>query len=164
MVTWVDRENRELGVVPRSRMRREKLAHRASFVYVFRSTGKLLVQRRTLIKDVWPGYLDLAAGGVVARGETYLETARRELSEEMGISGVELREHFDFWIEEPDAKAWGRAYSCVWDGPVVLQVEEVAEVLEVEVPEALAGRLGGAVTPDSLEGLRRLTSEFFTQP
>jgi 8-oxo-dGTP pyrophosphatase MutT (NUDIX family) len=163
MVIWVDESNRELGVVPRSQMRRQRLAHRASFIFVFRPSGLLLAQRRTLTKDLWPGRLDLAAGGVVTAGETYLESARRELAEELGIVGAPLDRHFDFWFDHPDARAWGRVYSCRWDGAVRAQPEEVAAVEEIAVEDALAGKYVETATPDSLAALERLARDFLMQ-
>jgi 8-oxo-dGTP pyrophosphatase MutT (NUDIX family) len=157
MVVWVDEANRVVGEAPRSRMRRERLIHRASFIFVFRSPDILAAQRRTMTKDLWPGYLDLAAGGVVQAGETYLDSARRELEEELGIAHAALTEHFDFWFDHPDARAWGRVYSCVWEGPLRPQPEEVAEIEEITIADALAGRYEGRATPDSLAALKRLS-------
>ncbi len=48
---------------------------------------ELYVHRRTETKDVYPGYLDVCAGGVNAAGESYDTCAARELEEELGVSG-----------------------------------------------------------------------------
>lgn len=152
----VNNDNLEVGSAPRSQMRAERLPHRAAFVFVFRSTGALIVQRRTLTKDVYPGLLDLAAGGVVLAGESYDESATRELAEELGISGVPVEPHFDFWHQDHAVRVWGRAYSCTWDGPVVPQPEEVAAVLELPPEKILAGEIAGEFTPDSFAALARL--------
>lgn len=48
-----------------------------------------------------------------------------ELSEEMGIEGVALRYHFNFWFECPGLRMWGALFSCTYDGEMVLQPEEV---------------------------------------
>ncbi len=53
--------------------------------------GEFYVQRRTMIKDYCPGYLDTTSGGVVHFGETYEENAEREVAEEMGIYDVPLK-------------------------------------------------------------------------
>jgi isopentenyldiphosphate isomerase len=45
-VEVVDEDDRVLGVVPRARMRRENLRHRAVFVAVYATDGRLLVHRR----------------------------------------------------------------------------------------------------------------------
>ena len=93
LVEWVDDEGRVLGIVARSRVRAENLLHRSVFVAV-RSVGggELLVHRRAAWKDVWPGYWDLAAGGLCAVGEPWAAAARRELAEEVGIEVVDLEE------------------------------------------------------------------------
>ncbi len=40
-----------------------------------------------LSKAIYPGYWDVAAGGMVLATETYAESAARELEEELGVSG-----------------------------------------------------------------------------
>lgn len=154
IVALVDEENRVVGAAPRHEVRAKNLLHRASFVYVFNSAGDLYIQHRTLTKDIHPGYWDLAAGGVVLDGESYGECAVRELAEEMGIRGVPLETWFDFYYEGA-GRCWGRAYSCVWDGPVIPQEEEVQKVEIVPLEAVLSGLDGRLVTPDSLIALRR---------
>ena len=154
MVAVVDAENRMVGAVPRHEMRARNLRHRATYIFVFNSAGDLYVQHRTVTKDVYPGYWDLAAGGVVLDGESYEASAVRELEEEMGIRGVPLEPWFDFYFEGA-GKCWGRAFSCVWDGAIVPQVEEVQSVEVVSLDAIFAGLGGRRMTPDSLLALRR---------
>lgn len=157
IVTIVDRENRVVDAVPRAEMRAGRLPHRASFVFVFREDGRVVVQRRTLTKDVWPGRYDLAAGGVVIDGETYEESAQRELEEELGVRGVELRGGTEFWFEDEAVQVWGCAYACVYGGDLRLQKEEVAAVEEwgaAELARVEAGEV--RVTPDSWMAFRLL--------
>ena len=75
IVTVVDDENRPVAALPRRRVRRENLPHRATFVFVFDRKGRVLVQRRTAIKDLYPGRYDLAAGGV-GRGRRVVRGVR----------------------------------------------------------------------------------------
>lgn len=161
-VIIVDRDNREVGVVSRAEMRAGNLPHRASYIFIRRPDGRILVQHRTLTKDVYPGYIDLSAGGVVSAGESYEQSAERELFEEMGIRGVALMSHFDFWFEDGRGRVWGRVFSCLYDGrleDVVPQPEEVESVEELEPRAVLDGKLPGPFTPDSLVALRRLVDE-----
>ena len=97
IVTIVDEKNNVTGSAPRSVMRAKGLPHRATYVLVFSSTGELYVQKRTPVKDIYPGYYDVAAGGVVLADESYEDSASRELKEEMGIQGVSLTYLFDFY-------------------------------------------------------------------
>ena len=104
IVQIVDDENRPVGAAPRRRMRAEVLPHRATYIFVMDGGGRILVQRRTDTKDLFPGYYDLAAGGVVAAGESYEECAVREAEEELGIRDTPLVERFDFHLRRrPDA-------------------------------------------------------------
>lgn len=155
IVAVVDAANNVVGALPRREMRARRLPHRATYILVFSGKGELFVQRRTQTKDVYPGYLDPAAGGVVLAGEEYAEAARRELEEELGIRGVELTRHFDFHHRDPFIDVWGRVYSCIWDGPIVLQEEEVAGGFWVLPETFLADHDGQECTPDGLEVLRR---------
>lgn len=90
-IQLVDARNRPCGSAWRAEMRRFHFWHRATYVVVRNGRGEICVQRRTLTKEVFPGGLDLAAGGVVGAGEAEHVAARRELAEELGIEGVALR-------------------------------------------------------------------------
>lgn len=154
LVAIVDRENNVVGAATRQRMRLEALPHRATYIIIENSAGQFYVQKRTITKDVYPGFWDPVTGGVVQAGETYEESAQRELEEEMGITGVALRGLFDFWFEDgTKAPVWGRAFHCRWDGPTRPQPEEVEFVELMSREEILARR--DTMTPDGFEVLRR---------
>ncbi len=126
MVVIVDENNMVTGSAPRAIMRKEGLTHRAAYILVFDSHGRLFVQERTLTKDIFPGYYDLCTGGVVLAGEKYEKSALRELEEEIGVKDAELTFLFDFYGEYAGQKVWGRVFSCISDGPFTLQPEEVS--------------------------------------
>jgi 8-oxo-dGTP pyrophosphatase MutT (NUDIX family) len=159
IVAIVDKNNKVIGSAPRSEMRAQGLPHRATYVLVFNSKGKLFVQKRTKTKDIYPGYYDGAAGGVVLAEENYDESAARELEEELGIRNVPLTSHFDFFYEEGKNRVWGRVYSCVYDGKMVLQAEEVESGQFYHVDEVLRLSEHQPFTPDSLYALKRYVRE-----
>jgi len=159
VVAIVDEHNQIVGACPRREMRATCLPHRAVYILVFNSLGELFLQKRTPTKDVYPGHYDVAAGGVVLAGEAYEEAAARELAEELGISGMALTPHFDFYHEDEDNRVWGRAYSCEWDGSVRLQEEEVESGTFLPVRDVLHLARTNPFTPDSLLVLRRYLSE-----
>ena len=153
-VVIVDDHNVVVGAAPRHEMRSKHLPHRATFILVFDSRGRLLVQKRTETKDIYPGYYDLAAGGVVVEGESYELSAEREAAEELGIQGVPLESRFDFYFEDSGNRCYGRVYSCVCEGPFRLQPEEVVSAEFRELEDILDGRIA-PVTPDTLDALKR---------
>jgi 8-oxo-dGTP pyrophosphatase MutT (NUDIX family) len=155
LVIIVDKKNNEVGVVPRREMRSARLRHRATYILVFNIKGELFLQKRTQTKDVFPGYYDVAAGGVVLAGESYEEGAVRELEEELGIRETPLTSLFDFYYEDEYIRLWGRAFSCEYDGELVLQEEEVerGEFTTVDAVFRLAET--EPFTPDCLYVLQR---------
>ncbi|MFZ0135073.1 MAG: NUDIX hydrolase YfcD [Desulfobacterales bacterium] len=159
IVAIVDERNRVVGEAPRGRMRAEGLVHRATYILVFNDGGELFVQKRTPTKDIYPGYYDVATGGVVLAGESYETAAGRELAEELGVTGVPLAAHFDFFYEEAGNRVWGRVFSCTYSGAVVLQAEEVESGGFYPVNEILENRPQRSFTPDGIYVLRRFLSQ-----
>ena len=156
LVEIVDRDNSPIGAVTRRIMRQQNLIHRASYILVFNRQGQLFIQKRTATKDIYPGYWDLAAGGVVQAGETYLESAARELREELGVAGVKLKHLFDQYFEDENTKVWGRIFSCVNNGPFTLQTEEIDYGRFIPLSEIETLHRSEPVTPDGIALLRRL--------
>lgn len=154
LVIVVDKDNKETGVVPRREMRAGRLRHRATYILVFNSKGELFVQKRTQTKDVFPGYYDVAAGGVVLAGESYEEGAVRELEEELGVKETPLTSLFDFYYEDEHVRLWGRSFSCVYDGELLLQEEEVESGEFMNVDEVFRLAETEPFTPDCLYVLR----------
>ncbi|EKT63856.1 NUDIX hydrolase YfcD [Providencia burhodogranariea] len=154
VVEWVDivdDNNEVIAQATRKQMRAENLRHRATYIVVHDGMGKILVQRRTNIKDFYPGFLDATAGGVVTQGENVLDSAKREAQEELGIAGVPFAEQGLFYYEDDNCRVWGGLFSCVSHGPFALQESEVAEVSWL-TPEEISARCD-EFTPDSLKAL-----------
>ena len=126
LVDILDEGGNVVGTATRREMRRRRLAHRCTYILVFSPRGELLIHRRTETKDVFPGYWDVAIGGVVAAGESWDQGARREALEEIGVE-IEPEFLFDFQFQGDFGKAFGKVYRAVHPGPFRLQAEEVAE-------------------------------------
>ncbi|WP_019408783.1 NUDIX hydrolase [Pseudomonas psychrophila] len=154
-VAWVDRDDRVLGAMPRHQLREKGLIGRGTFILLFNSAGELCVHQRTLSKALYPGFWDVAAGGMVGANETYAESAARELAEELGVSGIPLTAHERFYFEGPQNHLWCGVFSGVWDGPLQVQPEEVQHAVFISVAEALRLSEQQPFCPDSLDALRR---------
>ncbi len=155
IVQIVDAGNSIVGSCPRSVMRSKRHVHRACYILVFNRAGKLFVQKRTMGKDIYPGHWDVAAGGVVLAGETYEESAERELLEELGVKPP-LTFLFDNYYKDDDNRVWGRIFSCFHDGPFRLQAEEIDYGRFMAVDEALILCQSEPFTPDGIELLRKI--------
>jgi len=130
LVDIVDEFDKVIQVVPRRVMRADRLRHRAVFIAILDGAGRLLVHRRSPHKDVWPSWCDIAVGGVVGTGESYLEAAHRELAEEVGVSAATLEE-----IDLGESRAYdddqvslmARCYLVTSPGPFTFDDGEVVE-------------------------------------
>jgi 16S rRNA (adenine1518-N6/adenine1519-N6)-dimethyltransferase len=85
----VDKNDRILRHVSRSDVHANNLRHRAVHILIFNPAGEVYLQQRSRWKDRHPLKWDSSAAGHVTGAESYDETARRELKEELGI-GVPL--------------------------------------------------------------------------
>ena len=86
----VDKNDRILRDASRSEVHANNLRHRAVHILIFNAAGEVYLQQRSRWKDRHPLKWDSSAAGHVIAAESYDETARRELEEELGI-GVPLK-------------------------------------------------------------------------
>ncbi|MBI5571010.1 MAG: NUDIX domain-containing protein [Desulfomonile tiedjei] len=84
----VDEDDCVIGTATRAEIHRKGLLHRSVHLFIFNSSGRIYLQRRSALKDRHPLKLDSSAAGHVDPGESYATTAVRELEEELGISAV----------------------------------------------------------------------------
>ncbi|WP_369052127.1 NUDIX domain-containing protein [Kineococcus terrestris] len=124
-----DAAGRVVGSAPRSRVRRENLPHAATGVLLRDARGRVLVHRRTTVKDVYPGRHDCLAGGVVGAGEDPALAAERELAEELGVRGVPLRPVLRRWYRDERTYFLAHVFTARVpagaEDALVLQPEEV---------------------------------------
>jgi 8-oxo-dGTP pyrophosphatase MutT (NUDIX family) len=150
LVDIVDECDNVERVARRSELRRLNLRHRVAFVAVRSSRAEVLVHRRSDTKDVWPGWWDLAVGGVVTAGETYDAAARRELAEEIGLTGVEPERIGEGSYEDGDVQLLARVYALVHDGPFTFVDDEVVEAHFVTLDELRRRIAVDSYVPDSV--------------
>ncbi len=108
-----------------------RLLHHTSHVVVFHpDKQRILLQKRSISKDIQPGRWDTAVGGHVDEGEDFLSAALRELREELGVSVAagELRYLFDSRIRNEIESEDVRVYGIHFAGPFHFQVEEIDEI------------------------------------
>jgi len=152
VVALYDEAGQVSGSSPRSVMRARNLRHAASSIVVRDSLGRVYLHRRTTTKDVYPGLLDLAAGGVVLAGEDPAVGAVREVEEELGVAGVPLQPIgvADYADEHTRYRAF--RFVVTWDGPIRWQPEEVSwgEWVTVEELVRRFDEESDSIVPDSV--------------
>ncbi len=154
-----DDAGNRIGTAPRRECHgNPKLLHRTSHVIVFHPDGKrILLQKRSMSKDIQPGKWDTAVGGHLDHGEDYEAGARRELAEELGWNEVtELRFLFDSKIRNEIESEDTRVYGATLAGPFVFQREEIDEVRFWSMDELKTVQDRADFTPNLRAELKRL--------
>lgn len=124
------------------------LTHRTVHVVVQSSDGRILLQKRSMDKDIQPGKWDTAVGGHLTLGESYEQAALREMAEEIGIHPAEPpRPLFTMAIRNTIESEQTRVFMTVSDGPFTPQKEEL-DALRFWTPQEIREAMGtGSLTP-----------------
>ena len=131
-------------IISRDDAHREGILHRTAHVWIVREKQDgfdILLQKRSQNKDSFPGLYDTSSAGHVPAGDEPLESAIRELGEELGIAAVsqqlsyagmfriqyEMKFHGSLFRD--NEIAWVYVYrEPVEEGKLTLQESEVEEV------------------------------------
>lgn len=158
----VDEHDRVIGQATRREIHERNLIHRAVHVVLLDHAGRVCLQRRSQLKDRYPGWWDISVGGHVGVGESYADAARREMAEEMGIHHGDP--HFIAALAPGVMNGWEHVhiFSCVIDHDVAPDPDEVTD-WEWMDPGDLFRRAAAAtpseqqwrITPSGLESIRR---------
>jgi isopentenyldiphosphate isomerase len=145
----VDEQDRVIGQAARSACHgNPALVHRVAHVLVFNTCGQLLLQRRSRHKDIQPGRWDTSVGGHLDPGESYLQAARREMAEELGVSGVPLTFLYYSRIRNEIESENVATYLALYDGEITYPGEEIEEVRHWSAAEIEAALGSDLFTPN----------------
>jgi len=134
VVDVIDEKDRITGQAPKAVVHRHGLRHRVSAVLLQRANGKYLIPTASRIKTE-AGLLYHSAAGHVLSGESYVDSAGRELQEETGVAADHLEYLGAFWFEKEYfsriEKERFHVYKATYRpnmGPVRLNEEQVNEL------------------------------------
>jgi 8-oxo-dGTP pyrophosphatase MutT (NUDIX family) len=152
LVDVIDEQGRTIATVTRREIRSRRLRHRCTYLLVFNSRGELFIHLRTPTKDVYPGYWDVAVGGVLLAGEAFDAGARREALEELGIV-IEPEALFPFRYADSATEVQALVYRLEHDGPFQLQPEEIVRGEFLPLSEVAVRMTRDPFCPDGLAAL-----------
>lgn len=145
----VDENDQIIGQAPRAECHgNPSLVHRVAHVLVFAGDDRLLLQKRSMRKDIQPGRWDTSVGGHLDPGESYLEAACREMREELGIDGIPLTWLYDSKIRNAIESENVSTYLARYDGDVCFAPDEIDEVRFWSAEEIDAALGTGVFTPN----------------
>ena len=145
----VDADDRVIGQALRSECHgNPNLIHRVAHILVFNGRRQVLLQKRSMSKDIQPGRWDTSVGGHLMPGEGYQEAAVREAQEELGLTDIDLEFLYHSKIRntiESENSATFRAFS---EGPFEHNGLEIDELMFWE-PHEILNQIGqGIFTPN----------------
>jgi isopentenyl-diphosphate delta-isomerase type 1 len=122
----VNERDEVVGHEMRGEVHRLGLRHRAMHVLVFNRNGELFLQKRSMLKDTFPGAWDSSSSGHLDQGEDYDACAVRELGEEIGLKVERAPERLfkiDACMDTGQEFVW--VYRAEAEGPFALHPQEI---------------------------------------
>jgi isopentenyldiphosphate isomerase len=116
----------------------------------FDKKGRLLLQKRSLKKDVAPGKWDTSVGGHINPGEDISAAAIREMEEELGVTGCPLQFLYSYLFSNKIESELVYTFSCEYNGEFSFNKEEIEEIAFMEVEEIKA-QLGKGIFSGQFE-------------
>ncbi len=147
----VTKEGKVIKTLPRSEIHgNPELIHKVVHVLVFTKNGELLLQKRSMSKDVAPGKWDTSVGGHVNSGETLTQAIEREIDEELGIAVVEPEFLYTYIHSNPHETELVYTYSCIYNGEIRFNKDEIDEVKPWSIEE-INKNIGKKIFSDNFE-------------
>lgn len=125
----VDEKGEKIKTLPRTAVHGDpSLMHKVVHALVFDANNSLILQKRSLKKDVAPGKWDTSVGGHVNAGESVEEALRREMEEELGITSCGAEFLYTYIHSNPYETELVHTYSCIYGGKIIFQDDEIDEI------------------------------------
>ena len=93
LVVLVDENNKEIGTAPKDTVHSDHTPlHRGFSLFVFNQKHQVLLTKRAAGKKTFPDVWTNAVCGHPALNENAVDAAKRRLNDELGITGVDIKE------------------------------------------------------------------------
>ena len=151
----VDDNDEVLGSVTRGQAHSSNsIRHRSIFILLFNDQNELLLQKRSLDKDTFPGFWTVSVSGHVAYGQSYDEAAQREMAEEIGL---DLPLDFVDKIYLPAEREFASIYRATLSSEVKINFDqdEISQVKWIAKKQLVEFLTENEVTPAARQVLEK---------
>lgn len=127
----VDEHGQFLGTVTRQQAHQDKtLIHKAVNLVIFDAKGRILLQKRSRTKDLYPGLLAMSVGGHTMVGESFEQSIIREAKEELGLklTARHLNKLGEILVRKAVESEYIAVFAATSNGPFKLDAQETEEV------------------------------------
>ena len=136
-VILVDKNDNQVGLMPKLEAHEKGVLHRAFSIFIFNSKYELLLQKRSSSKYHSGGLWTNTCCSHPREGEDILDAANRRLDEEMGIK-TSLRKVYDFiYKAELDNQLteheFDHVFYGVFDNDPILNIDEAEDFKWVDM-------------------------------
>ena len=114
------------------------ILHPVVHLHIFNSKGELLLQKRSLNKDIQPGKWDTSVGGHIDYGEDVEAALRREVSEELGIKDFTPEFITSYVFTSSVEKELVYVHKTIYDGEIIFDPVEIDEIRFWSIDEILS--------------------------
>lgn len=136
----IDENNFPLEPQLRRLAHKNGLWHRTTGIWVINDKLQILCQKRSLLKDMKPGFWEAFFGGHLTPNQEYIDNAVKELNEELGVSISEqdLIPYKVFKSDKPTHREFQQVFACKINGDIdsfKFEKEEVYQIKWIDIED-----------------------------
>ena len=135
VIDSVDSRDRVIGSVERRDALRQGANFRVAHLFLFNDNSELLLQRLASSRPRHPGCWCSSVATYVNAAETYQEAIIRRIFEELGVRLQDPKPIGKTAMAEEGSTKFIRLYSAVWNGPMTVDTNHIAEVRHLSMEE-----------------------------
>jgi isopentenyl-diphosphate delta-isomerase type 1 len=154
---WVDENDKELGSISREEAHSgSRKIHRSIYALLVNDLDQILLQKRSKLKDTYPGYWTVSTSGHVTYGQTYEQALINEVQEEIGIDPKEYTLITNMYIQSDKEREISKIYLVEYNNEKIkIDKTEIETVEWVDIKNLKSFEEKNKITPAGRQALQK---------